>query len=160
MSWSIFFSLRCFSIFCIAWAEFVLKSENLACRARPISFQETLDRLRKQDLDEGRLNSDTERWKQILEHRAAETAAESGGGGQGHQSKMLWDVIIEASEEPPKPIKPKEIHPFVEFMSKVQDGVRRAVYQVVENSNFSLFVAGNHRNLTIAGITIYPAVDL
>jgi hypothetical protein len=107
-----------------------------------MSFQETLDRLRKQDLDEGRLNSDTERWKQILEHRAAETAAENGVN-QGQQSKMLWDVIIEASEEPPKPIMPKKVHPFVEVMSRVQDAVRRVVYQVVENSNFSLFVAGN-----------------
>ena len=112
----------------------------LICRARPMSFQDTLDHLKKQDLDEGRLDEDTERWKLILEQRAAEKGQES----QGKQPKMLWDVIIDAynSEEHPKPIPLIEVSPFVQFMSSIKLAVRRVLYQIVENVHFSLFVAG------------------
>ncbi len=111
--------------------------------ARPISFQETLDRLKKQNLNEEGLDRDTERWKKILEHRAAEKGKL---GNQGGKVKMLWDIVIDAfnSEAHPKPIRPKERHAVLEFMAKFQMTLRRVVYIVVENQQFSLFVAGKH----------------
>lgn len=110
------------------------------CRARSISFQETLDRLRKQNLDEEGLDRDTERWKKILEHRHAEKGQASGSG----KSKKLWDVVIDAfnSEHHPLPKKEQKVNAFVEFITRIQMAARRVIYQVVENEQFSLFVAG------------------
>lgn len=111
--------------------------------ARPMSFQETLDRLKKQNLNEEGLDRDTARWKKVLEHRAAE---QGKLGNQGGKVKMLWDVVIDAfnSEAHPKPIKPKERHAFLEFMANIRMALRRVIYIVVENQKFSLFVAGKH----------------
>ena len=106
-----------------------------------MSFQETLDRLKKQNLNEEGLDRDTERWKKILEHRAAEKGIL---GNQRGKAKMLWDVVIDASEDHPKPVRQKERHVFLEFMAKIQMTLRRVVYIVVENQQFSLFVAGKH----------------
>jgi hypothetical protein len=109
-----------------------------------MSFQDTLDRLKKQNLNEEGLDKDTERWKKILEHRAAEKG--KNGGDQGGKAKMLWDVVIDAfnSETHPKPIRPRERSAYLKAMAEIQMELREKVYMVVENQQFSLFVAGKY----------------
>ena len=109
--------------------------------AEPMSFQETLDRLKKQDLNEERLDKKTEEWKKILEQRAAEEG--SNTTGKGETPKRLWDVVIEAYIEPPKPIHPKKNSVFIAFISEIRKSARKIVYSIVENPQFGLFVAGN-----------------
>eukprot|EP00282_Hemiselmis_andersenii_P037258 CAMPEP_0169431024 /NCGR_PEP_ID=MMETSP1042-20121227/2715_1 /TAXON_ID=464988 /ORGANISM="Hemiselmis andersenii, Strain CCMP1180" /LENGTH=584 /DNA_ID=CAMNT_0009541385 /DNA_START=125 /DNA_END=1876 /DNA_ORIENTATION=- len=103
--------------------------------AKAFPVDDQWQRLRKQNLDEEHLMMFQKRWEEVVRDRAAESSSTT--------TKQLWDIIIEAYER--KAAEAAFFESNMSFVQKVllyvKKALQKAVYTLVEDPRFGLFVA-------------------